>query len=423
MDRPPDWLAPSTSPSRRWARSSSASTKPSRVEATAASRCQDSASGSAALTSRHTPGSPPRPIRPRSWCSWLMPKRSASQTTIIEAFGTSTPTSTIVVATSTSRSPLAKDPMTASFSSAGSCPCRTPSRTPASGPERSCSANCSTPSPSPSLAVVPMRGATTNTWRPWATSSRTRSHARSTQAGRRRASTTVVVTSARPCGSSASVETSRSPNTVIATDRGIGVAVSTSTCGRACARSVRTARCSTPKRCCSSTTTRPRSTNWRWSASRAWVPTMIPASPEAILNSADFFTAAGIEPVRQTTSVACSGAPRTPPPIPSSPISPTIVWWCCWASTSVGASRTAWPPASTTASMARSATRVLPDPTSPCNSRCMGWVRARSANTSSLTRRCPSVSVNGRRASNASSNPSGRRGRGPADCRAFSARR
>ena len=35
----------------------------------------------------------------------------------------------------------------------------------------------------------------------------------------------------RPAGSSVSVETSRSPNTVIATVRGIGVAVMTSRCG------------------------------------------------------------------------------------------------------------------------------------------------------------------------------------------------
>ena len=38
LDRLPDWLAPSTSPSRRWSRSTSASTKPSRVAATASSR-------------------------------------------------------------------------------------------------------------------------------------------------------------------------------------------------------------------------------------------------------------------------------------------------------------------------------------------------------------------------------------------------
>ncbi len=42
---------------------------------------------------------------------------------------------------------------------------------------------------------------------------------------------------------------------------------------------------------------------------------------------------------------------------------------CCCASTSVGASRAAWAPASTARSMASSATSVLPDPTSPCSSR------------------------------------------------------
>ena len=53
-------------------------------------------------------GSSPRPTRPRSWCSWAMPKRSASSTTITVASGTSTPTSITVVATSTSSSPARK---------------------------------------------------------------------------------------------------------------------------------------------------------------------------------------------------------------------------------------------------------------------------------------------------------------------------
>src|SRR5659263_48613 len=40
-------------------------------------------------------------------------------------------------------------------------------------------------------------------------------------------------------------------------------------------------RCSTPKRCCSSTTTSPRSKNWTCSWIRACVPTTMPASPDA----------------------------------------------------------------------------------------------------------------------------------------------
>ena len=42
---------------------------------------------------------PPRPTRPRSWCSWARPKRSACSITITVASGTSTPTSITVVAT------------------------------------------------------------------------------------------------------------------------------------------------------------------------------------------------------------------------------------------------------------------------------------------------------------------------------------
>ena len=46
------------------------------------------------------------------------------------------------------------------------------------------------------------------------------------------AGTTWVAMAERPAGSSVSVEISRSPYTVMATVRGIGVAVMTSTCGR-----------------------------------------------------------------------------------------------------------------------------------------------------------------------------------------------
>ena len=55
--------------------------------------------------------------------------------------------------------------------------------------------------------------------------------ARSRKCGFSAAGTTWVAIGERPAGSSVSVETSRSPKTVIATVRGIGVAVMTSTCG------------------------------------------------------------------------------------------------------------------------------------------------------------------------------------------------
>ena len=48
------------------------------------------------------------PTRPRSWCSWLRPKRSACSMTMSEALGTSTPTSITVVLTSTPIWPLEK---------------------------------------------------------------------------------------------------------------------------------------------------------------------------------------------------------------------------------------------------------------------------------------------------------------------------
>src|SRR6516165_4291689 len=46
-------------------------------------------------------------MRPRNWCSWARPKRSACSMTMIVASGTSTPTSITVVATKRSISPLA----------------------------------------------------------------------------------------------------------------------------------------------------------------------------------------------------------------------------------------------------------------------------------------------------------------------------
>ena len=89
----PDWRAPRSWPSPRISRSRSASSKPSLV-ATIASRRSRATSVSSSFgpeTSRQYDCSAPRPTRPRSWCSWASPKRSASCTIMIVAFGTSTP--------------------------------------------------------------------------------------------------------------------------------------------------------------------------------------------------------------------------------------------------------------------------------------------------------------------------------------------
>ena len=104
-----------------------------------------------------------------------------------------------------------------------------------------------------------------------------------------------------------------------------------------------------------------------------------------------------------------SASPPSMPPWARSPSIAEIERWCCWASTSVGASSAACPPASTTWSIARSATRVLPEPTSPCRRRFIGWSRPSSSATRSPISRWPPVSSNGSRASKAASSPSSRR--------------
>src|SRR5439155_16721657 len=73
-----------------------------------------------------------------------------------------------------------------------------------------------------------------------------------------------VMMGVRPGGSSSRTETSRSPYRVSERVRGMGVAVSTRTCGawpRAAALSIRRLRWRTPKRCCSSMATKPRRAN------------------------------------------------------------------------------------------------------------------------------------------------------------------
>jgi hypothetical protein len=76
---------------------------------------------------------------------------------------------------------------------------------------------------------------------------------------------------------------------------------------------------------------------------------------------------------------------------------------CCSASTSVGAMNAPWCPPSTAHSSVHNATSVLPAPTSPCSSRCMGWGAARSPPISAMAASWSAVSVNGSRATKASS--------------------
>ena len=93
---------------------------------------------------------------------------------------------------------------------------------------------------------------------------------------RRVSANSLVTTGVRPGGSSSMVLTSRSANSVIASVRGIGVALIISRCGSsACSASfARSAsRCATPKRCCSSMIARPRRAKRTCSSITACVPT------------------------------------------------------------------------------------------------------------------------------------------------------
>ena len=108
---------------------------------------------------------------------------------------------------------------------------------------------------------------------------------------------------------------------------------------------------------------------WCVSLSRACVPTTMRACPDAVRSAALRRSAAGSWPV---SSVGMSSGASCGPSIRA------IERRCCPASTSVGAMSADWPPLSATWSIARSATSVLPEPTSPCTSRFIGQSPSRS---------------------------------------------
>ena len=188
-----------------------------------------------------------------------MPNLSASSTTIIVAFGTSTPTSITVVATNTSNSRSRNLFIVNSLSLDDMRPCNNPSRKPcnSSWPKRSntCSADATS-----NLSLSSINGHTTKPCCPAATASRISPHIICSNNGPAAHFVTIGV---RPGGSSSNTLTSKSPYTVIAAVRGIGVAVITNTSGVEASAPFlpSAARCSTPNRCCSSITTTPRLAN------------------------------------------------------------------------------------------------------------------------------------------------------------------
>ena len=244
----PDWARPSTSPAPRISKSVSAMANPSSVCSIATRR--SAASGVfGSASKKQNPRYAPRPMRPRSWCSWDSPNCPASEMIISDAFGTSTPTSITVVETSTGKSPTRKASITRCRSSRSSRPWTRPTDS-VPNARRILVASSSAPACDSSPS---MRGATTYSCRPSASCSLMNLHI-FFRCGC--VITRAVVTGCRPGGRSVIRVTSRSPNCVRQSDRGIGVAVITSTCGAApsCENAARWA---TPNLCCSSMTTSP----------------------------------------------------------------------------------------------------------------------------------------------------------------------
>ena len=138
--------------------------------------------------------------------------------------------------------------------------------------------------------------------------------------------TTRVATGARPCGRSRRTECSRSPNTVSASERGIGVADMASRCGLS-AFCVSARRWPTPKRCCSSITASPSRGSSTDSENSACVPTTIE-------------TDAVLEPARELVALARRrrAGEQAPCACRAAPPSRENVCRCCSASSSVGAS-------------------------------------------------------------------------------------
>ena len=154
--------------------------------------------------------------------------------------------------------------------------------------------------------------------------------------------------------------------------RGIGVAVMCRTCGTSPSGPLASsaARWRTPKRCCSSTTTTARRAKRTSSSSSACVPTTNDSSPVASLLSVSARRDALVEPVSSARRTASPG------------MSAWSVAKCCSARTSVGAMNAACMSCSTARRIACSATTVLPEPTSPMSSRCIG--RASASSSSSI---------------------------------------
>jgi hypothetical protein len=199
---------------------------------------------------------------------------------------------------------------------------------------------------------------------------------------------TRVSTGSRLAGGVARFEMSRIPRSDMWSVRGIGVAVivSTSTLARsALSRSFT----STPNRCSSSTTSRPRFAKWMSLCASRWVPitmsTLLRASPSITSRSS------AAEEKRESARIVKGNSENRAVKLRR----------CCSASTVVGTSTATWKPASTALKAARIAISVLPKPTSPQSSRSIGLAACMSALIASLAVSWSGVSSKGNDSSKA----------------------
>ena len=184
----------------------------------------------------------------------------------------------------------------------------------------------------------------------------------------------IVSIGVRPGGSSSRTLTSRSPYTVIAAVRGIGVAVITRTSGTASpALSRRAARCSTPKRCCSSIDDDAEAMevdrrldqgvradhHVDGAGGEIGEQLLAGGAGDLVGEQLDAQRAIAEQVVGVGDGEVGEELARTDSR-------------CCSARTSVGAIRAPWLPDCTAASSAVTATTVLPEPTSPWSRRCIG---------------------------------------------------
>ena len=130
----------------------------------------------------------------------------------------------------------------------------------------------------------------------------------------------------------------------------------------------------------------------------SWITACVPTTSVASALATRSTIAARALPLRLPVSQAT--------PTPSGSSHCTSLRKCCSARISVGAISAHCQPASMATAAASAATTVLPEPTSPCSSRCIGWPRARSALISRPTRCCAAVSAKGSAASSRACRPS-----------------